>query len=266
MRLIWSAVTSSAGLLISPGMRIGVVFQHDDSRRSPGPRDDSGFQASRQLGVFHLGLRDDRDVGVSVFPKGVKIPVGGLRPGQIPGQRERSAQLNVRQCAYGIRAHDATMIENSSRAYGAPGTLVRAFSGLSDSQLVGGSDWINAERFDIVATAGTNATPEQIRAMLRTLLADRFKLAVHTEKRTVSAFVLVMARTDKRLGLRLRSATVDCVNEAAMKRLAADSLRSRYRSSRMGRRETRLRGGVAKPPEMGRLALAEVRRPQRQAC
>jgi uncharacterized protein (TIGR03435 family) len=174
--------------------------------------------------------------------------------------------LNVRQCAYGIRAHDATMIENSSRAYGAPGTLVRAFSGLSDSQLVGGSDWINAERFDIVATAGTNATPEQIRAMLRTLLADRFKLAVHTEKRTVSAFVLVMARTDKRLGLRLRSATVDCVNEAAMKRLAADSLRSRYRSSRMGCRETRLRGGVAKPPEMGRLALAEVRRPQRQAC
>jgi len=144
--------------------------------------------------------------------------------------------------------------------------LVRAFSGLSDSQLVGGSDWINAERFDIVATAGTNATPEQIRAMLRTLLADRFKLAVHTEKRTVSAFVLVMARTDKRLGLRLRSATVDFFNEAAMKRLAADSLRSRYRSSRMGCRETRLRGGVAKPPEMGRLALAEVRRPQRQAC
>jgi len=40
------------------------------------------------------------------------------------------------------------------RAYGAPGTLVRAFSGLSDSQLVGGPDWINAERFDIVATAG----------------------------------------------------------------------------------------------------------------
>ena len=29
---------------------------------------------------------------------------------------------------------------------------------------------------------------------------------------------------------------------------------------------TRLRGGVAEPAEMGRLALVEVGRPQRQAC
>ena len=78
--------------------------------------------------------------------------------------------------------------------------LVRAFAGFSDSQLVGGPDWINAERFDIVATGGTNATPDQVRAMLQTLLADRFKLAVHTEKRTVSAFAPVMAKTVKTLG------------------------------------------------------------------
>ena len=32
------------------------------------------------------------------------------------------------------------------------------------------------------------------------------------------------------------------------------------------RRGTRLRGGVAEPAEMGRLALVEVGRPQRQAC
>ena len=34
----------------------------------------------------------------------------------------------------------------------------------------------------------------------------------------------------------------------------------------MGCRGTRLRGGVAEPAEMGRLALVEVGRPQRQAC
>jgi uncharacterized protein (TIGR03435 family) len=107
-----------------------------------------------------------------------------------------------------------------ARAYGAPGTLVRAFSGLSDSQQLGGPDWINAERFDIVATAGTNATPERLRAMLRTLLADRFKLAVHTEKKTVSALVLVMASSDKKLGRRLRSATVDCGRAAPSPRSA----------------------------------------------
>ena len=31
-------------------------------------------------------------------------------------------------------------------------------------------------------------------------------------------------------------------------------------------RRTRLRGGMAEPAEMGRLALVEVGRPQRQAC
>src|SRR5215468_708201 len=35
---------------------------------------------------------------------------------------------------------------------------------------------------------------------------------------------------------------------------------------RMGCRGTRLRGGVAEPAEMGRLALVEVGRPQCQAC
>src|SRR6266404_3347904 len=34
----------------------------------------------------------------------------------------------------------------------------------------------------------------------------------------------------------------------------------------MGCRRTSLRGGVAEPAEMGRLALVEVGRPQRQAC
>ena len=36
--------------------------------------------------------------------------------------------------------------------------------------------------------------------------------------------------------------------------------------SRMGRGAARLRDGVAAPAEMGRLALVEVGRPQRQAC
>ena len=65
-----------------------------------------GARILRQLGVFRLGLRQDRDVGVGVFPQGEEILVGSLRLGWISGQRERSAQLQVRQCAYGIRADD----------------------------------------------------------------------------------------------------------------------------------------------------------------
>jgi len=38
------------------------------------------------------------------------------------------------------------------------------------------------------------------------------------------------------------------------------------RPSRVGRGGTRLRGGVAEPTEVGRVALAEVSRPQRHTC
>jgi uncharacterized protein (TIGR03435 family) len=46
--------------------------------------------------------------------------------------------------------------------------------------------------------------------MLRTLLADRFKLVVHTETREVDVYRLVVARTDGKLGPGLRPSAVDC--------------------------------------------------------
>ena len=38
--------------------------------------------------------------------------MGGLRPGLISCQRERSAQLQVRERAYGIAGHDSAIVEN----------------------------------------------------------------------------------------------------------------------------------------------------------
>jgi uncharacterized protein (TIGR03435 family) len=46
--------------------------------------------------------------------------------------------------------------------------------------------------------------------MLRNLLADRFKLVVHTEMRETAVYALVLARSDGRLGPQLRRSTVDC--------------------------------------------------------
>src|SRR5712691_11426364 len=71
----------------------------------------SRMRTSRQLSKFCLCLPENRDVRVGVFPQGEEILVPSLRLGQISGQRERSAQLQVRQCAYGIRTDDTTMIE-----------------------------------------------------------------------------------------------------------------------------------------------------------
>ena len=46
--------------------------------------------------------------------------------------------------------------------------------------------------------------------MARNLLADRFKLVVHTEMRETPVYALVLARSDGRLGPQLRRSTVDC--------------------------------------------------------
>ena len=68
--------------------------------------------------------------------------------------------------------------------------------------MVGGPSWLTSDRFDIVAKAPDNASPEQMPLMLRALLADRFKLVVHTESRELPIYALVLARGDGKLGKR----------------------------------------------------------------
>jgi uncharacterized protein (TIGR03435 family) len=58
-----------------------------------------------------------------------------------------------------------------------------------------GPVWINDERFDITARAedGT-ADDDRLRLMLRTLLADRFGLKIHREKKEQQVYALTLAK------------------------------------------------------------------------
>jgi uncharacterized protein (TIGR03435 family) len=67
--------------------------------------------------------------------------------------------------------------------------------------LVGAPKGLDTTRFDIVAKVSGSASrtapgldSESARMMLRSLLADRFKLATHYEERPVSAFAMVAER------------------------------------------------------------------------
>jgi uncharacterized protein (TIGR03435 family) len=81
---------------------------------------------------------------------------------------------------------------------------------LSFFQVVGGPDWVNTDRFDVAAKAPDGAPPEQTRAMVRTLLKDRFKLVVHMETRDTPIYALVTARQGEPLGPSLKRSTTDC--------------------------------------------------------
>jgi uncharacterized protein (TIGR03435 family) len=72
--------------------------------------------------------------------------------------------------------------------------LIRVANLVEDIQIDGGPGWIASDRFAIEATTGPNVTADDARAMVRAMLADRFKLKIHTEKRDLQGFNLIAVR------------------------------------------------------------------------
>ena len=78
-------------------------------------------------------------------------------------------------------------------------------------QIVGGPPWFNSAKFDINARAEDGTlTPDQILEMLKTLLADRFQLKLRTETRDVPIYALMVARSDGKLGEKLKPSSETC--------------------------------------------------------
>jgi uncharacterized protein (TIGR03435 family) len=70
--------------------------------------------------------------------------------------------------------------------------ILEAFH-LTQYQLSGGPRWLDSDRFALEAKAG-GANENQLRQMLQTLLADRFKLVVHRETKVSPVYALVVAK------------------------------------------------------------------------
>jgi len=90
------------------------------------------------------------------------------------------------------------------------GMLVRMAYQIQDNQIAGGPKWLFEDRFDIVgsgAAPGRDGTPFD---KFKTLLADRFKLVTHMEKREQQMYALVLARRDGKLGDKMTPSTADC--------------------------------------------------------
>lgn len=90
-------------------------------------------------------------------------------------------------------------------------TLILRAYGLHDSQLIDAPEWAAVERFDIDARADAPPrSPDALMPMLRTLLAERFQLKARTAMRELPAYVLMHARSDRRLGPQIRPTQADC--------------------------------------------------------
>ena len=93
---------------------------------------------------------------------------------------------------------------------------------LGQPAIDGGPAWIDAERFNVSAGFASDhrpdpdGVPRQSLLVLRTLLAEEFKLKVRAEIREMPVFALVLATADATPGPRRRKSDVDCAEAVAL--------------------------------------------------
>jgi len=76
--------------------------------------------------------------------------------------------------------------------------LVRIAYGVLDEQ-IDAPGWLNNTSFDIVAKPPEKYESRQLPTLLRNLLADRFRMAVHRERKEVSGYALRLLPGGQRL-------------------------------------------------------------------
>jgi uncharacterized protein (TIGR03435 family) len=88
--------------------------------------------------------------------------------------------------------------------------LIRLAYGFEPDDVLGGPDWLALTRFDIAAKARASTSPQDLRLMLQSLLAERFALVVHKEVRPVPAFALKPGRDKAKIKKAEGSGDAEC--------------------------------------------------------
>jgi bla regulator protein blaR1 len=139
--------------------------------------------------------------GQAAATTGGSFAVASIKP-----NKSGTGQVNFGSQPGGrITATNVSLVDAIRMAYGTAGPFPL-------NRVVGAAGWLASDRFDIVAKADGDPSLEQIQLMMRALLAERFKLAVHNETRERPIYALVVARSDGRLGPGLKRSDMDCSN------------------------------------------------------
>lgn len=79
--------------------------------------------------------------------------------------------------------------------------LIQFAYGMHPSQLVGGPGWLDSSRFDVVGLASGDGQPaeQEWMKMMANLLAERFQVRFHSEKRELLVYALTVDRDGPRL-------------------------------------------------------------------
>lgn len=88
--------------------------------------------------------------------------------------------------------------------------LIRTAYNVDADTVVGGPNWLEYNRFDVIAKGSASTPQETLGLMLQSLLADRFKLVVHDDMKPITAYVLTLGKGKLRLKETEGSGTPGC--------------------------------------------------------
>jgi uncharacterized protein (TIGR03435 family) len=94
---------------------------------------------------------------------------------------------------------NATMVDLISTAYGVEGDLV-----------LGGPNWLETDRFDVIAKAPQSTSPETLKLMLQNMLAERFKLVLRKDTKPQPGYALTAGNGKHKLKEAAGQGVPDC--------------------------------------------------------
>jgi len=117
-------------------------------------------------------------------PAGLKFEVASLRPSQTSQER---VDVGVHYDGAQVRINALPMRDYIARAYG-----LKLYQ-------VSGPEWLTSERFDLSAKLPEGAKQDQLGEMLQALLAERFQLKVHRDKKELPVYALIVGKPPLKL-------------------------------------------------------------------
>ena len=152
--------------------------------------------AFAQTGASQTGAPTEAPPAVKPAPPAFDVasvkPVTAAQAGREGGRGMNMARMGGRGGVIQATPGSVTMYNCTLK------NAIRWAYGVSEYQ-VSGPDWMDSARFDVAAKAAGPAKDDELRLMTRTLLADRFKLALHRQTKEFQVYVLAPAKNGTKL-------------------------------------------------------------------
>jgi uncharacterized protein (TIGR03435 family) len=91
-------------------------------------------------------------------------------------------------------------------------SLIMGAYSVRENMVTGGPNWLDSDRFDVVAKAAADTPLATLRLMIQTMLAERFKLAIHREAKVMPVYALVVGKRGPSLQQAAGSGRPNCTS------------------------------------------------------